>query len=61
MKVKFDVMVGKKWQSPPSSDFVFILLPLISIESEQIWGRQKRTCTIVFAWLFFSATFKFRL
>ena len=61
MKVKFDVMVGKKWQDRKGSDFVFILLPFLGVETERLWCPKGRLYTIEFAWLFFDVVFEFSL
>lgn len=61
MKVKFDVMVGKEWQNRKGSDFVFILLPFLGVETERLWCPKGRVYTIEFAWLFFDVVFEFSL
>lgn len=61
MKVKFDVMVGKKWQDRKGSDFVFILLPFLGVETKRLWCPKGRMYTIEFAWLFFDVVLKFSL
>ena len=61
MKVKFDVMVGKKWQDRKGSDFVFILLPFLGVETERLWCPKGRMYTIEFAWLFFDVVLEFSL
>ena len=61
MKVKFDVMVGKKWRDRQNRDFGFILLPTIGFCTEKSWCPEGRIICVELAWLFFDFTWEFTL